>query len=234
MTFAQTHSRLRRSLASVLLAVLVAVGVAACGGGSSSGNGIAGKPAASIAVAAGKALNNAKTVHVSGTVHSGGQTIAVDMSVVSGKGARGTMTLAGHPVQVVTVGPKLYVKAGTAFWQHYAGSLGSLVAGKWLEVATATTGASSFAGLLNLHAVVGRLLAQATGNRGLTKGKQTTINGQNAIAVTQGGNALYVATSGTAYPLELLTKAGGHIFLSHYNEAVSLAAPSPVVRFPGA
>jgi hypothetical protein len=209
MTFAQTHSRLRRSLASVLLAVLVAVGVAACGGGSSSGNGIAGKPAASIAVAAGKALNNAKTVHVSGTVHSGGQT-------------------------VVTVGPKLYVKAGTAFWQHYAGSLGSLVAGKWLEVATATTGASSFAGLLNLHAVVGRLLAQATGNRGLTKGKQTTINGQNAIAVTQGGNALYVATSGTAYPLELLTKAGGHIFLSHYNEAVSLAAPSPVVKFPGA
>jgi hypothetical protein len=233
MTFPQTHSRLRRALASVLLAVLIAVAVAACGGGS-SGSGIAGKPAASIAVAAGKALNKAKTVHVSGTVRSGGQSIAIDMSVVSGKGARGTMTLAGQPVQVVTVGPKLYLKAGTAFWKHYAGSFATLVAGKWLEVATATTGASSFAGLLNLHAVVGRLLAQATGNRGLTKGKQTTINGQNAIAVTQGGNALYVATSGTAYPLELLTKAGGHIFLSHYNEAVSLAAPSPVVKFPGA
>ncbi len=222
-------------LASVLLVVLVAVVVAACGGsGGSSGNGIAAKPAASIAVAAGKALNNAKTVHVSGTVHSGGQTIAIDMSIVSGKGARGTMTLAGHAVQVVTVGPKLYLKAGTAFWQHFAGSLAALVAGKWLQVATATTGASSFAGLLNLHAVVGKLLAQATGNRGLTKGKQTTINGQNAIVVTQGGNAVYVATSGTAYPLELMTKGGGHLFLSHYGEAVSLAPPSPVVKFPGA
>ncbi len=51
--------------------------------------------------------------------------------------------------------------------------------------------------------------------------------------MTQGGNALYVATSGTAYPLELMTKAGGHIFLSDYNQAVSLAAPSPVVKLPG-
>ncbi len=147
---------------------VVAIAVAACGG-SSSGNGIAGKPAASIAVTAGKALNNARTVHVSGTVHSGGQTIAIDMSIVSGKGARGTMTLAGHSVHVVTVGAKLYLKAGAAFWQHYAGSLGALVAGKWLEVSTATTGASSFAGLLNLHAVVGRLLAQATGTTTLRR-----------------------------------------------------------------
>jgi len=233
MTFPPTHSTLRRALASVLLTVLVAIAVAACGGGS-SGNGIAGKSAASIAVAAGKALNSARTVHVSGTVRSGGQTIAIDMSVVSGKGARGTMTLGGQPVAVVTVGAKLYLKAGAAFWRHFAGSFAALVAGKWLELATATTGASSFAGLLNLHAVVGRLLAQATGSHGLTKGKQTTINGQSAIAVTQGGSALYVATSGTAYPLELMTKAGGHLFLSNYNQAVSLAAPSGAVKFPGA
>jgi hypothetical protein len=223
--------RLRRPLFGVVLALGVALAVAACGG--SSGNGITAKSPSAIVAAAGKAFAGVRSLHVSGTVHSSGRTIALNMSIVSGKGARGTVVLGGQTVQIVTVNQNLYLKAGASFWRHYAGSLGSLLAGKWLAVPESSGSVASFSGLLDLNTLVGRLL-QAAGSSGLHKAKQITIDGQGAIGVTKGdGSVVYVATTGKPYPLELVSRGGGAVYLRAYNQPVSLAVPSPVVKLPG-
>ena len=226
------NDKLRRSLAGGLLALGVALAVGACGG-SSAGNGIAGEAPAAIANAAGKAFTGVQSVHVAGTVRTSGQTVGLNMSIVSGKGARGTIVYGGHTVQVVTVARKLYIKADAAFWRHYAGSLGSLLAGKWFELPASSNAATSFAGVLDLHSLVGNLL-QGASSKGLHKGKQVKVDGQGAIGVTKAGGAtVYVATSGKPYPLELVTPGEGSVYLTAYNQPVSLAPPSPVVKLPG-
>jgi hypothetical protein len=209
-----------------------ALAIAACGGGA-SGNGIATDSPQAIATAAGKALDVVRSVHVTGTVASGGEKISLDLWLVSGKGARGTMILNGLSAQIVSLGSKLYINGSPAFWKHYGGSAASLFEGKWLETKASSSSASAFANLTNLHSVVGKLLTGATAGKQLTKGKTTTIDGHGAIALMQGGGTLYVATSGPPYPLELVKRGGGRLLLSGYNESVSLKAPAPVVNLSG-
>lgn len=181
-----TTSRWPRGAA---LAGFAALAIAACGG--SSGNGIASKPASAIVVAAGKALGSVHSVHISGTTSSGSgaATIGVNLSIVAGKGARGTLTLGGLDVKVVSIHGKLYMNGNAAFWKKFGNAAAaSVFGGKWVET---TSGATSFAPLLNLHTLLGKVLQQAKNAKALQKGRTTIVNGKGAIAVNapnQGGS----------------------------------------------
>jgi hypothetical protein len=226
--------RRRRRGAGLILAGVAAIALAACGGGGSSGGGnLSSKSASQIVAAAGKAIYGVKSVHVSGTVNSGGAKIGLDLDLASGKGGTGTLTDNGLSVQLIVIGKTLYINGSPAFWRHFGGAAAAtLFHGKWLKTTTAASGAAgSFADLINLHLLFGKLLK--THSSSLAKGKTTTIDGQSVIAIrdTKQGGTLYVATSGTPYPVEI-QKTGsqaGRISFSKFNESVSLSAPSPAI-----
>ena len=108
---------MRKALAGTLL--VVAFAVAGCGGGSSpsgsGGNGEASKSAQQVLTDAVAAAKGASSFRMSGQVATGGQQIGLDLTVVKGKGAMGSMTLKGQKVDLVVIGSDGYMKADAAF-----------------------------------------------------------------------------------------------------------------------
>ena len=65
----------------------------------------------------------------------------------------------------------------------------------------------------------------------LAKGDETTVNGVKVIAVrdTTKGGTLYVATTGTPYPVFIQRAGDGKITFDRWNEAFALKAPAGAV-----
>lgn len=207
-------------------ALFVVSAVSACGG--SSDNGVAAKGAAAIISAAGAAMDGVKSVHVSGSIVSGGSPITLDLDLVAGKGGSGTMSEDGLSFQLVAIGKVFYIKGSPAFWRHFGGAAAAtLFKGKWLKAPASNADFASLGALTNLHQVVGALVAT---HGKLAKGAKTTVDGQQVVGVDDlsGGGTLYVATTGKPYPVEILKTGaqGGHITFDRFNASVSLSAPA--------
>jgi hypothetical protein len=214
------------------VSTLLALALAACGGGSSSSssgssNGIASKSAGEIVSAAASAVAGVSSVHVSGKVLTGGQNVTLDLNLVNGKGGKGSMAQNGLGFQIVAVGPEIYINGSSAFWKTFGGSAAAqLLSGKWLK-APAKGQLSSLAMLTNVQKLFNQLLSNH-GN--LAKGKTTTVQGQEVVAIndTTNGGTLYVATTGRAYPIEIVKSGsqGGRLVFDRFNQPVSLAPPA--------
>jgi hypothetical protein len=214
-------------------AVLFALGaLAACGGSSGSGssNGVASKSPNQIVSDATSAVSSVDSVHVSGKILSGGQSVTLDLNLVNGKGGRGSMSQNGLGFQIVSVGPEVYVNGSSAFWTKFAGSTAAqLLSGKWLK-APATGQLSSLATLTDVSKLFNQLLSS---HGKLATGKTTTVRGQQVVAVndTTNGGTLYVATSGKAYPIEIskTRSDGGQLVFDRFNQPVSLTPPANAI-----
>jgi hypothetical protein len=215
-----------------LLALLLAAALAACGGGSSSsGNGIAGKSPSAILAATKVAADEAKSVHVSGSLVSGGTPITLDMNLLAGKGGRGKLSQNGLAFELIDVGGTVYIKGSSTFYKHIGGSAAAqLLQGKWLKAAANSSDFSSLGQLTNLR----QLIDQTLGDHGtLTKGATSTVNGVKAVGLTDKteGGTLYVAASGKPYPVEI-TKGGsanGTISFDNWNQPLTLSAPANAI-----
>jgi hypothetical protein len=220
---------MRSRFVSSTFAVLAATGaISACGGSSPSGNGVAAKAPDAIVSTATSAIDGVSSVHVSGKVVSGGAPISLDLDLVSGKGASGSMSENGLSFKLIGVGQFVYINGSPAFWQHFGGAAAAqLFQGKWLKAPSTTGNFASLASLTNLHQLLGALLSS---HGALTKGATTTINGQKVVAVQDAskGGTLYVATTGKPYPVQISKTGvqGGQISFDRFNESVSLAAPA--------
>ena len=62
-----------------------------------------------IVAAATNAVSNVNSVHVAGSVPSAGQQISLDLSLVNGKGGKGSMTENGLSFQIVALGQEVYI-----------------------------------------------------------------------------------------------------------------------------
>jgi len=207
--------------------VLAAATTGGCGG--SSGNGVASKSPAEIVAAARAAASGATAVHVKGSTIAAGTPITLDLSLVTGKGGRGRLAENGLSFELIEIGPTIYINGSSAFYTHFAGAAAAqLLHGKWLKASTSNP---SFAGLTSLTELRKLLdAALATANMTLANAGTATIDGQAAVGVkdtTQSGT-LYVATSGPAYPLEIVKSGagGGTITFSEWNKPVPLTAPA--------
>jgi hypothetical protein len=212
-------------------AVTAAGAVLAACGSSSSSNGVASKGADQIVQSSQSSIKTVKSVHVAGSLVSGGQTITLDLNLLSGKGGQGTMSAGGLSFQLVTVGNTVYVKGSDAFWRHFGGAAAvQLFKGKWLK-GPATGNLASFASLTNLTQLITKILSS---HGSLTKGQESTVRGQKVIAVkdTSGqGGTLYVATTGQPYPIQISKTGsdGGHLSFDHYNASISITAPTGAI-----
>jgi hypothetical protein len=222
------------SLAGPLL-VLVLATAAGCGsssdGSSGSASGLAAKSPSQIVTAAQAAADGASSVHVSGSIVNGRTPIALDMELVNGTGGRGQLSESGASFELIEVGGYVYIKGSPAFYSHVAGpAAAQLLQGKWLKASASSGAFASLTSLTNLRKLLDSTL---TSHGALTKGATSTVGGQQAIAIkdaTRGGT-LYVATSGTPYPLQISKggTSGGKIAFNHWNEPVTLKAPANAV-----
>ena len=210
--------------------LLAALRGAGCGGSSSS-NSITSKSAEEIVSESKAAADAASSVHVAGSLNSGGSVVKLDLSLVAGKGATGELSQNGSSFKVILVGGTAYISGSPAFYRSLGGSAAAqLFNGKWLK-APATTGEfASISQLADMRKLIDTTLA---GHGGLAKGSVTVVNGQKAIAIndTSKAGTLYVATTGEPYPVQL-SKGGsesGKITFEDWNKPVSIAAPANAV-----
>lgn len=207
------------------ISALAVVGaISACGG--SSGNGVASKSPGAIVAAARSAADGVKSLHVAGSVESGGSPITLDLNLVANQGGRGRMSVNGLGFQIADLDQTVYINGSPAFWRHFGGTPAvQLLQGKWLK-SPQSGNFASFAGLTDLHKVLNSLL---TGHGTLTKGATSTRDGQPVVAVndTTKGGTLYVATTGKPYAIEVMKTGsqGGRIVFDRFNATVSLTVP---------
>lgn len=233
---------MRKLLAGTLLVVALALAVAGCGGGSSpsgstnsSGSGEASKSAQQVVTDAVKAAEAANSLHMSGQVSAGGQQIGVDLTIVKGKGSVGSLTLKGQKVDLVIVGTNAYMKAGAAFWTRYGGSVGSTIAqlfqGKWLKYPTTNPQFAGFTSIADAKSLFDKL---TTSHGTITNKGAAMYAGQSVVDIfdSSKNRTLYIAATGTAYPVAIVGMAsgsGGTITFDGWNKPVTLTAPAGAI-----
>ena len=111
-----------RALAAVLAGAAVSCGAAACG--STGTNGVATKSTGSIVKSAEDAVVGADSFRVQGDIGAGTQAIKLDIRLVKGKGASGTVQINGSTIELLRVGQEVYVKGDAAFYHWVVATVG--------------------------------------------------------------------------------------------------------------
>jgi len=187
--------------AAVIGAVLISAG---CSGGGAGGSE-AGKPAAQILSDAQASAQAADSVHISGTIARSASTLSpspapattatIDLVLTSSGDGREQITGAGQNIDLIKVGPTLYVKGLTA---------PGATAG-YQRLSATDSRAAPLVAQLDKKAVFAQLIK--TGDTAAVTGS-ATVNGQPAVKITpsSGVGVLYVADDAThPYPLKVET-----------------------------
>lgn len=208
------------------LLVLAVAALAGCGSSGPKSNGEADKSAEQILADASAAASNASYVHVAGAQ---GTKLVLDLSLAAGKGGKGRVTANGLTFDMIRIGPTAYFKGDATFWRNFGGSgAAALMGNRWLKAPADTGQLSAFTPLTD----IAKLFDGVLGSHGsLTKGDETTVNGVKVIGVrdaTQGGT-LYVATTGTPFPISIRNAGKGAINFDRWDEAFVLKAPAKAV-----
>jgi hypothetical protein len=218
-------------LTGPLLALALFTSVLAGCGGSSQGNGVAAKTPNEIVAQAKALADAASSVHVSGSIVSGGTPITLDLNLLAGKGGRGQLSENGLSFELIQIHGTAYIKGSPAFYRQVAGAAAAqLLQGRWLKASATSGNLASLASLTDLRQLLDTMLA---GHGTLAKGASATVGGQKAIAVTDTskGGTLYVATTGPPYPIEVMKggAGGGRIVFDRWNQPVSVTAPANAI-----
>ena len=220
--------------ASALALVLAAALLTGCGGHSKAAprNDEASKPPARVLADAKAAATSASSVHVSGSIESNGTPVTVDLTMVRGKGAKGSMTTNGLQFDLLRIGDTAYIHGSDAFWQHYAGAgIAQLLHGRWVEASVRQPRFRSLAPLTS----IGLLLGAVSSHHGkLANDGTTTYEGQQVVLIrdTSDNSKLYVAATGKPYPVAITggrRGQSGTITFDDWNEPVSLSAPKGAI-----
>jgi hypothetical protein len=217
----------KRSALTGGLALLAAGALAAaCGGGG--GNGVASKSPSQILQTALSSLRSATSVTVVGTVTESGQQTSVDGVFYANGDFDGSVGIKGSTVKLVKIGQTDYINAPEAFWntEGVTGSTATRLANKWFSTPNSTADINDLS--------IGSLADSLSSGAGtVSAGTTSTIDGQAAVSITSSkGGTLWVATTGTPYPIALTgTGSGevGNITFSNWNGSATPTAPTGAV-----
>jgi hypothetical protein len=219
---------------STLALVLAAVALAGCGSSKKEAkpNGEASKPPTRVLADAKAAATSASSVHVSGRLVSNGTPVTLDVTMVHGKGAKGSASINGLSFDAVRIGDTVYIHGSDEFYKQYAGAaVAQLLHDRWIKTSTNQPQFRSFAPLTD----IGALLTRVSKSHGkLVNDGTTTYKGQQVVAIrdSSDGSKLYVAATGKPYPVALVGgKKGqtGTIAFDDWNKAASLTAPKSAI-----
>jgi hypothetical protein len=212
--------------AAVTLACLGAAALASCGADTGP-NGIASQSAERVLARAQAAASSAATVHVIGSIASAARPISIDMELVSGKGGTGHATLGGVDVELIQVNGWLYVRGNAPLMRRLVGATAATKLGRrWLKAPAAHGPLAPLATLTDLRRLIPETLAD---HHQLSRDGRSTVDGQPTLALADNVEraTLYVASTGTPYPLALVKRgrAAGRISFDRWNKPVTLLAP---------
>lgn len=108
---------------ALALAAATAVTVLA-GCGSTGKNGVATKSTGAIVATAEDAVVAANSVHIQGQFTSGGEHVVLDLRLVKDKGASGTVTIDNEVIELLRIGPDVYVKGDEQFYRSVVARFG--------------------------------------------------------------------------------------------------------------
>ncbi len=229
-TEAAPSRKLARSTSLVTAGVLLAgLFLAACGGApTSSSNGIASKSPDQIASSAASVIRKAKSVHLIGS-YSGS---TLDVYLYSNGDVSGSVSKSGLSFDILTIHTSAtYVKASASFWEHGANVPAATASGfnnKWVKLPGSTL---SPPGVFTIASLASAL----SSHKGkLSKVGTKTIDGQSVVGVhSTVGGTMWIATTGTPYPVELTAPSGtGSITLSGWNQSSAPSAPAHAIPLP--
>jgi len=175
---------------------------------TASPNGVAEKAPADVLAAARAALAKASSLRVKGNGTAGGEVYALDIRIQGTKGGRGTITYHHNPVEILRVGRTAYVKGGAAFWTDLTGdrAAAELLKGKYLKAPATDPDLADLLAFTDVQKL-GRQLLTPSGV--VTKADRRQVRGVDTAGVMyrtpDGTYNLYVAATGTAYPMYLST-----------------------------
>jgi len=217
--------RARGVLGAALAIPLAALALASCG--SSSANGVASKTPSEILALSKQAADSAKSVHVAGSIVSKVSPLTLDLSLVAGEGARGSLAEGGSSFELIETGGTVYLRGNAAFYKRIGGDAAAqLLNGKWLKAPASTPAFASLASLTDPRQLIDSTLAD---HGTLAKGAITSVGGRRVVALndTSKGGTLYVAVTGKPYPVQIAKtgEGGGRVSFDRWNVPVSLRPP---------
>ena len=168
-------------------------------------------------------------MHVTGTASAQGQNVPVDVRL-SKDGAVGTGSFGGATVQLVRIGDSLYVRGADQVLGSFLGAAAAKkIDGHWVEIPASMPQLQQFLGMTDFSDLVTKTLAPVGTP---TKAGMRTVGASKAIALkgfgSDGSSTLVVATTGKAYPLQLVSGSGTLTF-SDWGTSVTVQKPTDIV-----
>lgn len=217
------------------IVAVVAVGVLALTGCSSSGssaasspsptsNGVSDLSADAILAKAKESAAAQSSVHLVGKGSSESSPITFDMKLRRGGGGVGSVTQGDQTVQVISTGSEVYLKADKAYWEANGGATAAeLIGDRWVKSPASDPSAESLARFADFsQALEGFLSPSGT----ITKGDVGTAEGQPAIALVSTNGKLWVATTGTPLPISIASDAAGEgLVFKDWGATVDIPVP---------
>lgn len=242
MNISQIARRIPGGLAATAATVLL---TAACGSGTpnaagapsqsttKSGSALATKSADEILSAATAAFAGAKSVHVKGTFVDSGSTISMSMfmGTAGGRGKIRAPLQKGKPpvtISILSTNGKVYLKSPQLWRQTGGASMANLIGDRWALVPKQNS--ADFKDLEQTTDIKKFGDEVFKTDDTVTKGKTTVIDGTPAIGLNDSDATLYIATTGTPYPLKMVPKKpkkpGEELAFLDYNAPLNLQPPA--------
>jgi hypothetical protein len=201
---------------------------------TAASNGIAAQPAAKIVKTAFTTLESAQSVRLYGSFRDSGARYKLDITI-GPAGMRGTMTAPFHGDKVATVDMvlthgKFYARSSTLWRQVGGAGLASLIGDRWVILPIGQLSGFPFANtktflkLLDKQSLKSLKIASSHVAR-----VKTTVDGQPAIELSKGKSAVYIATTGQPYLLEMRQGSRNVLHFQYSGLPVSIAAPPHAV-----
>jgi hypothetical protein len=236
----------RRLAPGALLVTALAVATAACGSSGSTPSSAASLRAQAVSdPLAGWSVQRiekqsqedtlaAPYVRVTGSASDSGHRVAFDLTMVAGRGCRGTMTEQGlGSFTLISNGKTVWVKPDAAFYRSVAAEdpqvvqAEPLLAGKYLED-PAGTGLGSLASTCSLRGLLGSA-SPSSADTSFARAGTAVIDGQRALKFTSAKEHGYVYVTDTAKPevLQMATSesGGGSLSFTYYATAPAITPP---------
>jgi hypothetical protein len=222
--------RVTKALTAV--AAVAVLALAGCGNSSAttspatpSSNGVSDLTADQILAKTGAAAKEQSSVHVAGKGSSGGTSLALDLKLRKGGGGVGTITLGTNPIQIITTGTDVYIKADKSFWASQGnGSAATVIGDRWVKASATTSSFASLAQLGDFSTAIDTFLKP---DSAITKGDVGTASGIPAIALVSTSGKLWVATTGSPLPVQIDSgTAGDALKFTDWGATVDVPVPA--------
>lgn len=216
-----------RGIAALAGVCVTGLAVAACGGG---GDPLANMSAKQVLTKAENNLKAASTFGFSGSINESDGRTTVHLDYKHGTGCKGTIAVAGQGSFALTViGQTAWVKPDDTFWRTYAGSNAAqaiaLFHDRYLKGSTSNANVASLTKLCDVNSLVSQLGVPTD----VTKGKVTTVNGQQVVPLTDKakGGTLYVTDTSNPQIVQIVNTTAGNSGKVNFTvgNPVTLTAP---------